>query len=394
MKGKKCLIIKSLCLVLLSLVCSLSFITSDSYATNKSTYYAKSVSSARYTETMTWSVSGTFVPGPTYDYQATLEAKKDSSFTDLCFVFDGLRTDSEAVMYNMSFSTYAQSPFLWSPLGGHAGGDRIRNVVTSDDFNSYSSIDSFLLTLPGNTNPSNPGDSYLNGVLNDTYSYATHNVTGIISNDSNAPTDRLCFSGFWAYNRGNWTNLQISQPVITTYAMSDADLLGAIKSGNSQAHSDAQANLNAVNNQTKQQHADAEAQKKATEEQTKQQQEQYEKDKQEESERENQGSEDMNEATGIFNFNILNPFAGLWDLFNPSQCTSIPIISQWVHSESAQYCSWFPNSVRSVLTPVFGIASIMLLFGFFVRWLSGSRGDRTIDIGWDSDFYSNGGTGL
>jgi len=114
-------------------------------------------------------------------------------------------------------------------------------------------------------------------------------------------------------------------------------------------------------------------QTEAIKNQTEQQQNQYEQDKKEESDRENQGKEDSDKAQGIFNFSVLNPFEPLFQLFSPNDCVDIPTISNMVHSEDSKYCSWFPSSVRVLLTPVFGFASVMLLFGFVVRWLGGSE---------------------
>ncbi len=107
--------------------------------------------------------------------------------------------------------------------------------------------------------------------------------------------------------------------------------------------------------------------------QTQQDKEQYDSEKKEENDRENAGKEDADTAQGIFNFNILNPFAPLFEMFNPNQCTNIPILSSMIGSEDKQYCSWFSQSTRSILTPAFGIVSIMLLFGFVVHWLGGSN---------------------
>lgn len=169
---------------------------------------------------------------------------------------------------------------------------------------------------------------------------------------------------------------------------------GSVVNAIKESHTLQQANTQAINEAKELAHADAQAQKEAIDNQTKQQQDQYDQEKQEEQDRENQGNEDMNEATGIFNFNILNPFAGIWDLFKPNQCVDIPIVAEFVGSEETQYCSWFPQSVRSILTPAFGIGSIMILFGFIVRWLNSSHADGTIDNGWNADFYSKGGNGL
>lgn len=80
--------------------------------------------------------------------------------------------------------------------------------------------------------------------------------------------------------------------------------------------------------------------------------------------------------TNLFSFSVFNPFAPIFNLFtNGQSCASIPIIAGMLHAESDEYCSWFPSSVRSVLTPVFSLASVMLLFGFIVRWLGSSSGN-------------------
>lgn len=80
--------------------------------------------------------------------------------------------------------------------------------------------------------------------------------------------------------------------------------------------------------------------------------------------------------SNLFSFSIFNPFAPIFNLFtNGQSCASIPIIAGMLHAESDQYCSWFPLSVRNVLTPVFSLASVMLLFGFIVRWLGASSGN-------------------
>lgn len=116
--------------------------------------------------------------------------------------------------------------------------------------------------------------------------------------------------------------------------------------------------------------------------QTEQQKNQYDQEKQEEADREESGKEEGNKLLGIFNITLLNPFAGIWELFNPGGCTSIPTIASWLHSEDTTYCSWWPQSIRATLTPVFSIAAAMVLFGFFMSWLgSTSTGlDKSTNI--------------
>lgn len=103
-------------------------------------------------------------------------------------------------------------------------------------------------------------------------------------------------------------------------------------------------------------------------------QERWEVDKQEEAEREQQGKDDSDEVLSIFNFNFSNPFSPILDMFSSNQCVNIPTIAQWIHSSTSQYCSWWSQSVRQVATPIFGLGSSMLLFGFIVRWLKQKNG--------------------
>lgn len=100
----------------------------------------------------------------------------------------------------------------------------------------------------------------------------------------------------------------------------------------------------------------------------------WEADKQEEAEREQQGKDDSDEVLSIFNFNFSNPFAPILDMFSSNQCVNIPTIAQWIHSPTSQYCSWWSQPVRQVATPIFGLGSSMLLFGFIVRWLKQKNG--------------------
>lgn len=185
----------------------------------------------------------------------------------------------------------------------------------------------------------------------------------------------ILFNEVHAYRTETGNKLDAINSALGQIKNDSSNMIGAIIDSSNQAHKDSQDQLDAINKQTEQD------------------KNQYEQDKQEEQDRENQGSEDMGQATGIFNFNILNPFAGLWELFSPpTTCANIPIISGWLNSPSTSYCSWFPSSIRSVLTPVFGLSSMMLLFGFIVRWLSSSSG-KAIELGWHSTFYGKG-TGL
>lgn len=85
--------------------------------------------------------------------------------------------------------------------------------------------------------------------------------------------------------------------------------------------------------------------------------------------------------TGMFNFSFVNPFQGVFDLFASSSCVEIPTLASMLHSNETTVCPWFPNQVRSIVTPVLGLSSMMLLFGFTVRWLGARSGNFIEDSG-------------
>lgn len=78
----------------------------------------------------------------------------------------------------------------------------------------------------------------------------------------------------------------------------------------------------------------------------------------------------------LFSFNFINPFAPIFDMFtNNESCVQIPTIAGMIHSEETEVCPWFNSTVRNITTPVLGIASMMLIFGFAVRWLGARSGN-------------------
>lgn len=80
--------------------------------------------------------------------------------------------------------------------------------------------------------------------------------------------------------------------------------------------------------------------------------------------------------SNLFNFNLINPFAPIFSLFsNNESCASIPTLASMLHSEETQVCPWFSSDVRNIVTPVLGLSSMMLVFGFVVRWLGSSSGN-------------------
>lgn len=144
---------------------------------------------------------------------------------------------------------------------------------------------------------------------------------------------------------------------------SNSSDVSSVVSKLNEVKSEQQATTNAVNNLNR-----------TMEESNDDAQSRWEADKAEEAEREEQGKDDSDEVLSIFNFNFSNPFAPLLSMFSSSQCVNIPTISSWFHSSTNLYCSWWPQSVRNVATPIFALGSSMLLFGFLVRWIKTKDG--------------------
>ena len=77
------------------------------------------------------------------------------------------------------------------------------------------------------------------------------------------------------------------------------------------------------------------------------------------------GSEDwFASLTSLFSFNLINPFAPIFNLFNNDSCAQIPTLASMLHSEETEVCPWFDSTVRNITTPVLGLSSMMLVFGF------------------------------
>lgn len=89
----------------------------------------------------------------------------------------------------------------------------------------------------------------------------------------------------------------------------------------------------------------------------------------------------------LFGFAFINPFAPLFNLFtNQNQCANIPTIASMIHSEETYVCPYFDITTRNIVTPVLSIASVMLVFGFAVRWL-GARSGNMFEDSVDTDSY-------
>lgn len=78
----------------------------------------------------------------------------------------------------------------------------------------------------------------------------------------------------------------------------------------------------------------------------------------------------------LFSFNFINPFEPILHLFTDNgSCVQIPTIAGMIHSNETQVCPWFDSNVRNIVTPVLGLSSMMLVFGFAVRWLGARSGN-------------------
>ena len=86
----------------------------------------------------------------------------------------------------------------------------------------------------------------------------------------------------------------------------------------------------------------------------------------------------FHDLSHLFFFSIpiaSTPLGGLFSGYNNSQCASIPLISNLLHAEEETVCPFFTQTVRDIATPILASASVLLLFGFLVRWLSSSSGN-------------------
>lgn len=77
-----------------------------------------------------------------------------------------------------------------------------------------------------------------------------------------------------------------------------------------------------------------------------------------------------------FGFNIGNPLTTWIGLFVDSNCVDIPTIANWIHSNETRVCSPWSDQVRAVTTPIIGVLSGTILFGFLVNWLKNKDGQE------------------
>lgn len=94
----------------------------------------------------------------------------------------------------------------------------------------------------------------------------------------------------------------------------------------------------------------------------------------------NQGKEDS-ESLGVIDLSILNPFTPWkYSHFSNGCSVEIPRIAAWLHSTQTTYTSWWCSNstlttIRTYLTNILNIASVMLVFGFAFKWLRTNNGE-------------------
>lgn len=218
--------------------------------------------------------------------------------------------------------------------------------------------------------------------------YFAASRSGVPLFDNAGFTSSNNFNSYWFSNArieiDSFSYITVSNPVtisdvtqIKNYLNTQNSTLDEIKSLVSKIQSSGSisgviSQQQATNNKLDSVNSNLENLQKAQEENNNQQKEQYEQEKQEENQREEKGNADSSELAGIFNFTAFNPFSGIFALFTGGNgCISIPIVGGMLNKPDGQYCPWFPSSIRNVLTPVIGLASMMIIFGFFVSWLNG-----------------------
>ena len=83
------------------------------------------------------------------------------------------------------------------------------------------------------------------------------------------------------------------------------------------------------------------------------------------------GASDEADTMDTSGFTFGNPLATWFGMFSNNQCVSIPKLKSWLHGTESQVCTPWSSDVRSNLTPVASVLSIMVAFGLLIHWLKG-----------------------
>lgn len=87
--------------------------------------------------------------------------------------------------------------------------------------------------------------------------------------------------------------------------------------------------------------------------------------------------------SNLFDFSFLNPFQSIFGMFSggDNTCVHIPTIANMIYLEDDTVCPVFSSDIKSITTPIISLSSMMLLFGFAVRWLGARSGNFIEDSG-------------
>lgn len=246
--------------------------------------------------------------------------------------------------------TYWSSPksFFWDcnntvrpPLDISLDGLPGKGVVSNFSCNRYHENDNSVIKLTGSVFFSPDG-----GFLKDPYFLLSIGSYGSTSSD-NSFIVHYGYNGYipdFKLNYFDISNIEFYSDPNTQYLNNLVVQNQTIINQNNQLN-------NSINNQTEQQN------------------QQFQQNKQEEKDREDKGKNDSKKLGSIFSFTVMNPFSPIFDLFAGGGCRPIPTIGKMLNKPNATYCPWFPNNIRSILTPVLGISAMILIFGFVISWL-------------------------
>lgn len=168
----------------------------------------------------------------------------------------------------------------------------------------------------------------------------------------------------------SWVQRGDGSQSVTSELKNVGDKISSISGSTSEISQKITNTFDMIHRENQQQLQETRATTDAVNKQTEQQKNQHDQDKKEEKDRENTGNDLSSKLSNLFSFTAFNPFSGLFGLFTSGGCKPIPTIGKMLNKPDATYCPWFPDNVRSILTPVLGISSMMLIFGFFIRWLN------------------------
>jgi|GEM_PF-2913883 hypothetical protein len=168
----------------------------------------------------------------------------------------------------------------------------------------------------------------------------------------------------------SWVQRGDGSQSVTSELKNVGDKISSISGSTSEISQKITNTFDMIHRENQQQLQQQRATTEAVNAQTQQQKNQHDQEKKEEKDRENKGNDQSSKLSNLFSFTAFNPFSGLFGLFTSGGCKPIPTIGKMLNKPDATYCPWFPDNVRSILTPVLGISSMMLIFGFFIRWLN------------------------